>query len=59
MPSPLMQNTFFYGDTLDILREYVPDESITLIYLDPPINSSRSYNILFKDESGQAADAQI
>jgi len=54
-----MQNTFFYGDTLDILREYVPDESITLIYLDPPINSSRSYNILFKDESGQAADAQI
>lgn len=49
---PIMENTLFYGDNLSILREYVPDESIDLIYLDPPFNSNRSYNVLFKDESG-------
>jgi site-specific DNA-methyltransferase (adenine-specific) len=37
----------------------VPDESVDLIYLDPPFNSSRSYNVLFKDESGAESDAQI
>ncbi len=59
MPKPLSQNTLFYGDNLPILREYIPDESIDLIYLDPPFNSNRSYNVLFKDESGQEAEAQI
>jgi site-specific DNA-methyltransferase (adenine-specific) len=59
MPSSFVQNTLFYGDNLPILREYFPDGCIDLIYLDPPFNSSRSYNILFKDESGKAADAQI
>ncbi len=49
---PVTQNTLFYGDNLPILREYVPDESVDLIYLDPPFNSSRSYNVLFRDESG-------
>jgi site-specific DNA-methyltransferase (adenine-specific) len=41
------------------LREHFPDECIDLIYLDPPFNSSRSYNVLFKDEGGQEAEAQI
>ncbi len=59
MPKPITRNTLFYGDNLDILREYVPDESVDLIYLDPPFNSSRSYNVLFRDESGAEADAQI
>ncbi|MBI5651879.1 MAG: restriction endonuclease [Chloroflexi bacterium] len=54
-----MTNTLFYGDNLLILREYVPDESVDLIYLDPPFNSNRSYNVLFKDERGAEADAQI
>lgn len=54
-----MENTLYYGDNLKVLREYIPDECIDLIYLDPPFNSNRSYNVLFKDESGQAADAQI
>jgi site-specific DNA-methyltransferase (adenine-specific) len=58
-PAPIQKNTLFYGDNLQILREYVPDESVDLIYLDPPFNSNRSYNVLFKDESGQEADAQI
>jgi site-specific DNA-methyltransferase (adenine-specific) len=52
-------NTLYYGDNLNILREYIKDESIDLIYLDPPFNSNRSYNVLFKDQSGNASDAQI
>jgi site-specific DNA-methyltransferase (adenine-specific) len=58
-PRPITENTLFYGDNLDILRQYIPDESIDLIYLDPPFNSSRSYNVLFKDESGTESEAQI
>jgi site-specific DNA-methyltransferase (adenine-specific) len=49
----------FYGDNLPILREYVPAESVDLIYLDPPFNSSRTYNVLFRQESGQEAEAQL
>lgn len=59
MPRPIDQNTLFYGDNLPILREHIPDESVDLIYLDPPFNSSRSYNVLFKDERGHEAEAQI
>ncbi len=55
----LDQNTLFYGDNLKILRDYIPDESVDLIYLDPPFNSNRSYNVLFKDESGQEMTSQI
>ena len=56
---PVIQNTLFYGDNLKILREYIPTESVDLIYLDPPFNSSRNYNVLFKDESGIDSEAQI
>ncbi len=54
-------NTLFYGDNLDILRDrdYFPNACVDLIYLDPPFNSARSYNVLFKDESGRDSDAQI
>jgi len=52
-------NTLYYGDNLSILREHIPGESVDLVYLDPPFNSSRSYNVLFRDESGHEADAQI
>lgn len=52
-------NTLFYGDNLDILREHIADESVDLVYLDPPFNSNRSYNVLFKNESGEEAPAQI
>lgn len=58
-PKPISENTLFYGDNLIILREYIPDESVDLIYLDPPFNSNRSYNVLFRDERGQEAEAQI
>jgi site-specific DNA-methyltransferase (adenine-specific) len=54
-----MENTLYYGDNLKVLREYIANESVDLIYLDPPFNSNRSYNVLFKEESGQSADSQI
>jgi len=41
-------NTLYYGDNLDILRRYIKDESVDLVYLDPPFNSNASYNVLFK-----------
>ena len=56
-----MKNRLFYGDNLEILRsrEYFPDECVDLIYLDPPFNSNRNYNVLFKAESGADSEAQI
>jgi site-specific DNA-methyltransferase (adenine-specific) len=58
-PRPITENTLFYGDNLPILREHIPSESVDLIYLDPPFNSSRNYNVLFKDEHGTESEAQI
>ena len=58
-PRPITENTLFYGDNLKVLREYIPDESVDLIYLDPPFNSNRNYNVLFKDERGTDSEAQI
>ncbi|GEM_PF-3038394 len=55
----ITKNTLFYGDNLDIMRQYMADETIDLIYLDPPFNSSRNYNVLYKDESGAEAESQI
>ncbi|MEJ7846962.1 MAG: hypothetical protein WKF92_02615 [Pyrinomonadaceae bacterium] len=52
-------NTIYYGDNLNILRRYIRDESVDLVYLDPTFNSNRNYNVLFKDESGAEADSQI
>jgi len=55
----LETNVLYYGDNLDVLRKHIPDDSIDLIYLDPPFNSNRSYNVLFKESSGAASEAQI
>jgi len=44
-----MENVLYYGDNLDILRRYVRDESVGLIYLDPPFKSNQNYNVLFKE----------
>ena len=54
-----MTNTLYYGDNLNILREYIADDSVDLVYLDPPFNSNRTYNVLFKSEAGQESEAQI
>lgn len=52
-------NKLYYGDNLDILRRYIPDESVDLIYLDPPFNSKRDYNAVFTGKGGQKAAAQV
>ena len=54
-----MKNTLYYGDNLDILRRYVKDESVDLVYLDPPFKSDRNYNVLFAERDGSRAAAQI
>jgi DNA modification methylase len=55
MPS----NILYYGDNLDVLRRYVKDESIDLVYLDPPFKSNQDYNVLFAEKDGSMAASQI
>jgi site-specific DNA-methyltransferase (adenine-specific) len=57
--SPFESNTLYYGDNLEVLRKYFPNECVDLIYLDPPFNSKADYNILFKEASGEESVAQI
>jgi len=54
-----MTNTLFYGDNLAILGGHVGDATVDLVYLDPPFNSNRDYNVLFKEQSGKESPAQI
>lgn len=55
----MAHGVLYYGDNLDVLREHVATESVDLIYLDPPFNSNRSYNVLFGRSHGTDAAAQI
>lgn len=52
-------NVLYYGDNLDVLRRHVKDESVDLVYLDPPFNSNATYNVLFAEQNGSRAAAQI
>ncbi len=52
-------NLLYYGDNLDILRRYVKDETVDLVYLDPPFNSNTNYNVLFAEKNGSKAASQI
>src|SRR3989304_9683174 len=54
-----MENILYYGDNLKVLREHIKDNSVDLIYLDPPFNSKKDYNILFKEPTGKQSEAQI
>ena len=54
-----MENTLYYGDNLEILGRYIKDESIDLVYLDPPFKSNQNYNVLFKEKDGTQAAGQI
>ena len=54
-----MANHLYYGDNLEVLREHIRDETVDLIYLDPPFNSNATYNVLFRGPSGDASQAQI
>jgi len=52
-------NTLYYGDNRDILPRYIKDETVDLIYLDPPFKSNQDYNVLFAEQSGEKSAAQI
>jgi len=61
-----VENSLSFGDNLSVLKghdgqgqPYFPAACVDLIYLDPPFNSNRSYNVLFKDEHGAQAPSQI
>ena len=52
-------SALYYGDNLDILRHHIGADTVDLVYLDPPFNSNRDYNVLFREKSGEASSAQI
>jgi DNA modification methylase len=52
-------NYLYYGDNLDVLRRYIKDESVDLVYLDPPFKSNQDYNVLFAEKDGTAAASQF
>jgi DNA modification methylase len=52
------RNQLFYGDNLQILRDYVADESVDLVYLDPPFNSDQNFNVIFKERGGEKSASQ-
>jgi DNA modification methylase len=53
------KNLLYYGDNLDVLRRYIKDESVDLVYLDPPFKSNQDYNVLFAEQDGSRSAAQI
>ncbi|MCJ7776741.1 MAG: restriction endonuclease [Sedimentisphaerales bacterium] len=55
----MAENILYYGDNLDILRRYINDETIDLVYLDPPFKSDQNYNILFAEHNGTRSASQI
>lgn len=55
----MAESKLYYGDNLDVLRRYVKDESVDLVYLDPPFNSRQDYNVLFAEKDGTRSASQI
>lgn len=53
------KNQLYYGDNLEVLRRYIKDESVDLVYLDPPFNSRQDYNVLFAEKDGTHSSSQI
>ncbi len=53
------KDKLYYGDNLEVLRQHVKDESVDLIYLDPPFNSRQDYNVLFAEKDGTRSSSQI
>ena len=58
MVSPADINRLYYGDCLTIMLEW-PSAWVDLIYLDPPFNSNRQYNAIYKDETGRPLPDQV
>jgi site-specific DNA-methyltransferase (adenine-specific) len=55
----VQKNQLYYGDNLEVLRQHIKDESVDLIYLDPPFNSRQDYNVLFAEKDGTRSSSQI
>ena len=55
----MSDNVLYYGDNLDILRRHIKDETVDLVYLDPPFNSNADYNVLFAEQNGTRSAAQF
>jgi len=57
----MSRSHLYFGDNLDVLREYVASASVDLVYLDPPFNSNRNYNVIFarSDRITDSNNAQI
>ena len=53
------KNRLYYGDNLEVLQRYIKDESVDLVYLDPPFNSRQDYNVLFAEKDGSQSSSQI
>jgi DNA modification methylase len=53
------KNLLYYGDNLEVLQRYLKDESVDLVYLDPPFNSRQDYNVLFAEKDGSQSSSQI
>ena len=54
-----MENTLYFGDNLPVIRQFIKDETIDLIYLDPPFNSKANYNVIFKTKNKEDSPSQI
>jgi site-specific DNA-methyltransferase (adenine-specific) len=52
-------NYLYFGDNLDVLRQHIKDDSVDLVYLDPPFKSNQDYNVLFAEQDGTRSAAQI
>jgi site-specific DNA-methyltransferase (adenine-specific) len=53
------KNRLYYGDNYEVLKRYIKDESVDLVYLDPPFNSRQDYNVLFAEKDGSQSSSQI
>lgn len=58
IPSVAESHVFWYGDNLPVMREHIGDDTVDLIYLDPPFNSQRIYNRIFPEKDGSGSEAQ-
>lgn len=54
----MKNNALYYGDNLEILRDYIAAESVDLVYLDPPFNSQQNYNVIFREKNGKRSSSQ-
>lgn len=52
-------NFLYYGDNLDVLRRHIRDDTVDLVYLDPPFKSNQDYNVLFEEKDGSGAASQF